>query len=77
MQRWVAKSEFKARALEYFRRIQRTGQPLVITERGRPVLEVVPYREASRRALRLLRGSVIRFERPTDPVGIEEWESLG
>ncbi|MDR7483999.1 MAG: hypothetical protein QN187_01575 [Armatimonadota bacterium] len=38
----VDKSEFKARALKYFRRIQRTGEPVVIMERGRSALEVVP-----------------------------------
>lgn len=41
----VSKSKFKARALELFREVERTGQPLVITDRGVPVLKLVPYRE--------------------------------
>ena len=45
MEVWVSKSEFKARALEYFRRVERTGEPLIITDRGRPVLKIVPYLE--------------------------------
>ncbi|MEW6221568.1 MAG: type II toxin-antitoxin system Phd/YefM family antitoxin [Thermodesulfobacteriota bacterium] len=39
----VSKSQFKPRSLEYFRRIEETGEELVITDHGRPVLKVVPY----------------------------------
>jgi len=34
MEVWVSKSEFKARALEYFRKAERTGEPLITTDRG-------------------------------------------
>lgn len=74
MEKSVSKSRFKAKALEYFRWVQETGQPLLITDRGRPVLRVAPYREDVSRALEHLRGSVRRYERPTDPVGVEDWE---
>ena len=40
----VSKSQFKARALEFFREVERTGQDLVITDRGKPVLKLTPYR---------------------------------
>ena len=73
----VSKSQFKPRALEWFRRIQETGQPVVITDRGEPVLEIVPYRQDPDALLRSLRGSVLRYERPTEPVAREEWESAG
>jgi prevent-host-death family protein len=72
----VSKSRFKARALEYLRRVQGTGQSLVILDRGRPVLRVVPYRGEAEEVLRILRGSVRRYEEPTKPVAIEEWEAL-
>ena len=39
----ISKSRFKPRALEYFRRVETTGEELVITDRGRPVAKVVPY----------------------------------
>ena len=71
----VSKSKFKARALEYFREVERTGVPLVITDRGTPVLKLVPYRDDPRDALRILRDSVVRYDAPTDPVGEEDWES--
>ncbi len=72
----VSKSRFKARALEYLRKVQGTGQPLVILDRGRPVVKVVPYRGKAEEILRILRGSVRRYEEPTKPVAVEDWEAL-
>ena len=50
---------------------------MVITDRGRPVLQVQPYRGAAEEAWRLLRNSVLRYDRPTDPVALEDWEVAG
>ena len=33
MENVVSKSKFKSRALEYFREVEKTGQPIIITER--------------------------------------------
>ncbi len=77
METVVSKSRFKAKALEYFRWVQETGRPVVITDRGRPVLQVQPYRGAAEEAWRLLRNSVLRYDRPTDPVALEDWEAVG
>jgi prevent-host-death family protein len=71
----VPKSQFKARALEYLRRVQKTGQPLVILDHGRPVVQVVPYRGEASEILRVLRGSVRRYVQPTKPVATEDWEA--
>lgn len=35
METRISKSRFKARALEYFRQVERTGQELIITDRDR------------------------------------------
>jgi len=77
MKESVSKSRFKARALEYFREVERTGHELVITDRGRPVLRLVPYRAEPGRALMALRETVVRYDAPTEPVGDGEWEALG
>jgi prevent-host-death family protein len=71
----ISKSHFKARALEYFRMVERTGRPLIITDRGVPVLQIVPYQRDPGEALRALRDSVVRYESPMAPVGEEDWES--
>ncbi len=73
----VSKSRFKARALEYFREVERTGHALIVTDHGRPVVKIVPYRDDPGAALRELKETVVRYEAPTDPVGVEDWESAG
>ena len=73
----VSKSRFKARALEYFREVERTGREIVITDRGRPVVKLVPFRADPGRALLSLRESVVRYDAPTEPVGDEDWEVSG
>ncbi len=72
----VSKSKFKPRALEYFRQVQASGKELIITEHGKPVLKLVPFSSNPDETLRKLRGSVIRYRKPTEPVGLEDWESL-
>lgn len=72
----LSKSRFKARALEYFREVERTGQELVITDRGRPVAKIVPFRAEPGQALMALRDSVARYDAPCEPVGEDDWESL-
>ncbi len=71
----ISKSRFKARALEYFRQVERTGRELIITDRGKPVLKLVPFREDSQQGLRMLRDTVVRYDAPTKPVGEEDWEA--
>jgi prevent-host-death family protein len=76
MENQVTKSKFKPHALHYFREVERTGKELIITDRGKPVLKIVRYSENPSDALRMLRNSVITYENPTEPVGIDDWETL-
>ncbi|HUG43226.1 MAG TPA: type II toxin-antitoxin system Phd/YefM family antitoxin [Acidobacteriota bacterium] len=76
MKTTVSKSEFKARALEYLRRIERTGRELIVTDRGRPAVKIIPYVEDPDEAYAALRDTVLRYDAPTEPVGEENWESL-
>lgn len=71
----VSKSELKAKALEYFRDVERTGEELVLTDRGRPVLKIVPYRGDAEDAWEALEGSVLRYDDPTAPVAEDDWEA--
>jgi prevent-host-death family protein len=71
----VSKSRFKAQALELFRQVERTGKPIVITDRGKPVLRLVPYSEDPESAVRMLREAVVKYRAPTQPVADDEWES--
>jgi prevent-host-death family protein len=69
----ISKSKFKEKALEFFRKVQQTGQPVIITDHGKPALEVRRYR--NREPLENLKGSVIEYRDPTRPVAEEDWEN--
>jgi antitoxin (DNA-binding transcriptional repressor) of toxin-antitoxin stability system len=70
----VSKSEFKAKALEFFRQVEASGESVVVTDHGKPALEVRPYHSSERSPLDILRGSVLRYIDPTAPVDVA-WES--
>ncbi len=72
----LSKSQFKPKSLEYFRHVQETGEPIIITDRGKPVLKIVPYQPSPDELLKALRGSVIEYDEPLEPVGVEDWEAL-
>ena len=71
----VSKSQFKPHALEYFRKIQDTGQELVITDHGKPVLKISAYAPDPAAALKALRNTVVRFVDPEKPAD-ESWAAL-
>lgn len=73
----ISKSEFKARALEILRAVEKTGEPRVITDHGKPTLEIRKLRGKALPPLEVLRGSVIRYDHATEPVADEDWEHAG
>ena len=76
MESEVSKSRFKAHALEIFRRVELTGQPVVVTDHGTPRLIVRKYVGTSISARDRLKGSVLRYEAPLDPVADSDWDAL-
>ena len=72
----VSKSQFKPHSLEYFRKIEQTGEELVITDHGRPVLKVIPYVADPEESFRGLRNTVLHYDEPLEPVGTDDWEAL-
>lgn len=72
----VSKSKFKPRALEYFRRVEETGEEIVITSHGHPVIKVVPYTESPMAELESLRNTVKKYSKPFEPAAAKEWEAL-
>lgn len=73
----VSKSEFKAKALEILRQVEATGESVVVTDKGRPAIEVRRYRRQQASPLERLRGSVIELIDPCATVGEDDWETLG
>lgn len=76
METEISKSKFKARALEVFRRVELTGEPVIITDRGTRTLIVKRYAPASNNPQQRLRGSVVRYDDPLGSVGETDWKAL-
>lgn len=73
----IAKAAFKAHALEVLRRVEATGEAVLVTDRGRPVVRIEPfYGEDDAAVLAGLRGTVRAYHDPTEPVAGKEWEAL-
>jgi prevent-host-death family protein len=65
----IAAAEFKARCLELMDRVRQTGAEYIVTKHGRPVARLVPVRERAREPLfGALRGTVVEYQRPFDPL---------
>ena len=77
MQNHVSKSRFKARALEMLRAVEATGEPLVITDHGRPSIEVRPFRETQEDARARRKGSVGSYITPRESGGEDDGDLLG
>jgi prevent-host-death family protein len=71
----ISKSEFKAKALEILRSVEETGQPVLITDRGQPTVEIRRYKHQVRTAKEILKGTVLALEGPTEPID-EPWNVL-
>ena len=68
MSKVISESKLKPHILQYLREVQKTKEALIITDHGKPVLKIVPYSEDPKALLKVLRNTVIKYERPTDPV---------
>ena len=80
----VSKGKLKAKMLEYFREVERSGEPLIVTDHGREVLEVRPLvkpRVTAADVLAAYRGggqpaAEISEEELMKPLPEEDWEVL-
>lgn len=70
----VSKSALKAKMLEYLRRVEETGEELIVTDNGRPVVKVVPIRARASAAEVFgdVRGRVVYHEDILTPT-TDEW----
>ena len=72
MSKQISKSNFKKHALECFRMIEKTGQPFIITNHGKPSLMISLIKKEM--PLDVLGNSVMKFEAPTMPVADSNWD---
>lgn len=77
MKNKVSKSELKARMLEYFRALEKSGGELIVTDYGKEVLKIVPIKRNQTVAeiFSDLRGKAnISRDAAVEPTS-DEWES--
>jgi antitoxin (DNA-binding transcriptional repressor) of toxin-antitoxin stability system len=73
----ISKTKLKARMLEIFRDLQENGGEIIVTERDKPVLRIVPYLEKKsvEEVFADYRGTFIFNEDPDTPT-TGEWTDL-
>lgn len=71
-------SEFKAKCIAILKQVERSGEPVIVTLRGRPMAQVVPFVDSARgKRLGALKGSMkIRRELVRGDT-TRDWEMLG
>lgn len=69
-------SEFKTHALHLIDQIVKTREGLIITKRGKPVVEVLAYRETTSKPQAGKLAAYLVFEKDiVSPLGEEIWEA--
>jgi prevent-host-death family protein len=67
---------FKARCLAVMKQIQSTGEPVVVTRRGSPVVKVVPVEQENDSIFGFMRGKGIIVGDIESPIPLDEWKVL-
>jgi antitoxin (DNA-binding transcriptional repressor) of toxin-antitoxin stability system len=62
MEKRVSKAVFKAKACELFRHVEMLGESVIVTDRGRPKIEIRPYRSRRKNSLELLRAAIVHLD---------------
>jgi prevent-host-death family protein len=75
MSRHVKASEFKAKCLALMDEVARTGDKLVITKNGKPLVELVAHRPKKRSPFGIWQDSVKITGDIISPIDVE-WEAL-
>jgi len=58
MPRHIKVSEFKSKCLALMDEVARTGDAVVITKNGKPIVELVPHRPRKQNARGILKGEL-------------------
>lgn len=78
MNKVIGAAEFKAHCLRILDEVQRSGESVTVTKRGRPVAEVKPVEARERRSIiGAMKGTVRKYDRPFEPAcDPEEWNAV-
>lgn len=73
----IAISKFKATCLSLLDRVQKTGEPLLITKRGKPIAQVLPPpppEQPKESGFGCMAGTAEILGDIVEPLGEEDWE---
>jgi prevent-host-death family protein len=68
-------SKFKATCLAVVEEVAKSKKPVIITKRGKPIAELIPYEEEIEQVP--LQDTVAFIGDIISPVAAEDWEALG
>lgn len=85
MEKTLSKSQFKPRMLALLREVEESGETLILTDHGRPVVKIVPMHSTTQLkelqegwAQKIREGNVIyNADAATAPLPSEAWGELG
>ncbi len=76
MMKVMKASEFKAKCLAVMDEVAQTGQGVVVTKNGKPVVELVPHKPKTKRGLfGLLKGDLVIKGDIMSPIDVE-WDAM-
>jgi len=76
MGRVIGAAEFKAHCLRILDEVERSGEAVTVTKRGRPVAEVKPVEKKERRSIiGAMKGSIIRIGDIVSPAYEQRWNA--
>ena len=69
-------TQFRERALEVLKRVDKEQKGILLTKRGRPIAHVLPYTEPAAGTILGSLAHLLTYEDDTvSPLGKEQWES--
>ena len=76
METVLSVSEFKKHALRMFEEISHSKGQIIITKRGKPIAQVIPYQKSGQKPVPgKLAGTVIFEDGIVSPLGPDNWEA--
>jgi len=71
----ISKTEFKAHALEVLREIEKSGKSRIVTDHGKPTIEIKKLRQRKKSPLEVLKDTVLEYDAFDKPVGDDDWQN--
>jgi prevent-host-death family protein len=76
MGKMIGAAEFKAHCLRILDEVERTGEPVTITKRGKPVGELHPAaKQGTRLTFGCMKHPAYRFDDPDTPAYDQPWNA--